>query len=314
METHILIIGAGAVGAYFGSRLHQPGKSAVSVVCRSNYDAVHTNGFQLSTARFGSYSFRPKTFSSVQAAAEQDYDHIIVTTKQVNADIPTLIRPAVTAKTMIHLIQNGIDIEHVVQTEFPYNSISSGVTYIAVTQTAPGIIQQPKGIEDLYLGLFQHDEAARDKLALFIELAKQGGLNAFGPVADIQEVRWHKLLWNGSFNPVSILAGGKNCKQLLDCTETRQLILAMMTEISAVAAVAMKRPFAAHLMTVETYMAKTANLGEYKPSMLLDWENGRPIELEAILGNLIRIAKRLNISVDRCDTVYCLLKCMMLKV
>lgn len=107
---------------------------------------------------------------------------------------------------MIHLIQNGIGFEQKVQSAFPDNPVSSGVTYIATVQTAPGYIHH-HGIQRLSMGLFKPDQKHEGKLNYLIETGRQAGLNIFGPIAQIQQIRFHKLLWNGTilFKPQHLL-------------------------------------------------------------------------------------------------------------
>ena len=117
------LVGAGAVGLFYGSRLHQPQNNIlVSLVCRSNYNAIKSNGVKLQTHSFGDYTFHPEnTFNSVTQAADSlqgdaCWDYVVVTTKALppsdasNSEA-NLIRPVVSKGTTIVLIQNGIGIE-----------------------------------------------------------------------------------------------------------------------------------------------------------------------------------------------------------
>lgn len=317
---NVLIVGAGAVGSAYGSRMAlNVGKVSVSLVCRSNYQIVAKSGIQMRTHLWGDYIFVPSNvYKSVQDAKESGilFDHVIVTTKCLESSrTAEIIKPVVTPNTMIHLIQNGIMIEDDVQQSFPDNSVASGVTYIAASQVSPGVVKLQGSVQRLFTGLFQASDNAHLKLKKFVVLLKLQGMDVHGPMVEIQEMRWHKLLWNGenllnlgSFNPVSILAGEKNSLELLQYPLTNGLIRDMMAEIQEVAEFVLGRKFAIDLDTVDQYLDRSLLLGEYKPSMLLDWQGNRPLETEAILGNMIRIAKNKSFGMPICSAVYALLK------
>ena len=84
MPTNILIVGAGAIGAFYASRLALVPGLSVSVICRSNYKAVAANGFQITSPQYGDYTFTPaNTFANPAEAraSKTPWDYIIVSTK-----------------------------------------------------------------------------------------------------------------------------------------------------------------------------------------------------------------------------------------
>ena len=130
-NNKVLIVGAGGIGAYFGGRLAQSGMD-VAALCRSNYEQVKENGFNVKSIA-GDFSFKP---SGVYRSCEEypdDADYLIVATKVLpDIDVVKVIEAAVKAHTMIVLIQNGIEIEREITAAFPDNELVSSIAYIGV--------------------------------------------------------------------------------------------------------------------------------------------------------------------------------------
>src|SRR5262245_47273602 len=103
-QPSILIVGAGAVGALFGSALARAG-AQVAVVVRSDYEAVKRDGYDIKSPMLGNHRFRPHTVYRDVAACTEPPDYLILTTKVLaHVDRAALIRPAVGPRTVIVLI------------------------------------------------------------------------------------------------------------------------------------------------------------------------------------------------------------------
>jgi 2-dehydropantoate 2-reductase len=133
--TRALIFGAGGVGCIYGYFLSKGG-AEVTAVCRTNYDAVKSNGISISSKLFGNVSYQPKVVRSVQDALGP-FDYILVCTKAFPGTAK-LIKPAVSKGTAIVLAQNGIGIEEEYAELYPNNTIISGVVWLPTTQVEPG--------------------------------------------------------------------------------------------------------------------------------------------------------------------------------
>ena len=217
-------VGSGAVGAFYGSRLHQPdGKPQsvyVSVVCRSNYETVKEHGFEMETHSFGSYHFTPyAVFRSIKEAARQKYDYVVVTTKALPdiADDSELIQDVVTTNaTSIVLIQNGVGVEEPHRKRFPRAPILSAVTVVSAAQVSQGKVVQNRWTR-ISIGPYlrsaseelQEDDGYRHLAQLstqktdeFVSLLKDGGIKDAESYDEkgLQLVRWHKIAVR-SFKP-----------------------------------------------------------------------------------------------------------------
>jgi 2-dehydropantoate 2-reductase len=299
-EAAILVIGTGAIGGFYGAKLAQAG-ARVSVVARSDYDKIRSEGIEVESEG-GGYCFVP---DKVLRRAE-DYgsapDFIIVATKVVaGAETPELIRGAVGPRTAVVLIQNGIDIEERVQRAFADNEVISGLAFIAANRVGPGRILH---LDYGRLTLGRYPSGASKKAEFLRDLLESVGVPCV-VTEDVVTARWQKLVWNAPFNPISVLAGGVDTKTILDSEEATRLARAVMDEVCRLAA-ASRHPLAPDV--VEQNIQGTRVMKPYKTSMLLDFENGRPMEVEAILGNAVRIARSLDVPIPHLETLYALLK------
>lgn len=305
----ICVVGAGAVGAFYGSRLPS---AEVSVICRSNYNVVKRDGFSMKTHTFGEYSFVPRhTFDSPQAAAGVEWDYLIVTTKalpDINDDTK-LIAPLVkNGHTAIVLIQNGVGVEEPYRVAFPSNPIISAVTIISAAQNFPGVITQNRWTR-ISCGPYGSSEAI-PKTKEFVKLLKEGGIKDAEEYDEpgLQLVRWHKLAINASMNPSSILSGGAGNAEMSNDEELERHLRGIMHEILETAPKVLGRDFPTSLASADQILRSTKRNTSGVPSMLLDWRRGAPLELEVILGNPLRLARQKGIEMPRLQSTYALLK------
>lgn len=211
-------VGSGAVGAFYGSRLHlpdlRPRPVLVSVICRSNYQAVKENGFEMETHSFGNYHFTPHAvFANVQEAASSgiNFDYVVVTTKALPdvTDDSELIQSLIKSeKTSIVLIQNGVGVEDPHRRRFPNNPILSAVTIVSAAQVSQGKVVQNRWTR-ISIGPYMHSagedanaqsDAKLESLSMtrtqeFVDLLKVGGVKdaEYYDEAGLQLVRWHKI-------------------------------------------------------------------------------------------------------------------------
>ncbi len=295
----ILIVGAGAIGALYGSPLARQG-AQVSVVCRSDYERVQRQGYAIRSPLLGDHVFRPHAVLRDVSLCPQPPDYLIVTVKVLpDVDRAALIRPAVGPATVIVLIENGIDIEDELADAFPHNELLSALAFVQVSRTGEGDIVH-HALGSLAMGRYPSGTTpAAQRLAGLFEASRIGCKLTDNVVA----ARWQKAVWNTAFNPVSILGGALDTEMMLRTPENQQLIRAAMNEVCAAAAAA-GHPM--HPKLVDRMIADTRALPGYKTSMALDYENGRPMEIEAILGNVVRSGRKNNVAMPVLETIYAL--------
>ena len=298
LKPHALIIGAGAIGSFYGAILKRAG-CTVSAVVRSEYDAVKAHGFRFESP-LGDISWKPDHLYKDGDRPDSTPDYVILATKVLpGSDRAGLVRPWV--GTNIVLIQNGLDIERELADAFPDNPIISCLAFIAVSRVAPGEIKHnaygrlvmgryPSGLDD-------HCQALSD---LFVK----GGID-IKLTEEVVRERWLKCVWNTPFNPLSVLANGADTYTMLDTPGGEKLVREMMQEVID-AAEADGHPLPPQI--IDSNIDGTRKMPAYKNSMALDYLNDRPIELDAILGNVVAIAQKHGVPVPRLETMLAALR------
>lgn len=290
---------------------------------------------QLKTHTFGDYTFIPSAvYSSIQDAAtsskapKDGWDYVVVTTKALPditddaRDIEPLIRKATEGKTCIVLIQNGVGIEESHRSRFPKNPIISAVTIVSTEQISQGVVRQNRwtrismgpysdGLGGRTSGMRElqkrGDERVRELVDLLTRIGKLRDAEQYDEVK-LQHVRWHKICINASMNPSAVLAGGIGNAEMVQDSELRSHLKACMEEVFAAAPKILGKPFPPDLASPERILKSTERNVGSKPSMLVDWEHEKPMELEVILGNPVRIAKRHGVEMPRLQSMYALLR------
>jgi 2-dehydropantoate 2-reductase len=325
MPTQILIVGAGAIGAFYASRLAVVTNTLVSVICRSNYRAVKASGFNVTSPQYGDYTFTPShTFANPEEARKSgiQWDYIVVSTKALPdvSDDSDILEGLVSEGTAIVLIQNGLGVEAPYLKRFPKASICSAVTIASCVQPSHGQIKHNRWtrinsgpyLPHLDIGSTRgSDERVIAQNDQFVNMLNEGGIKDASAYdhAKLQLVRWHKIAINASMNPSSVLSG---CVSNYDMSHDPELAIhlkGVMDEILDVAPKILGKPFPKEFATPEQILRSTQrNTSGSKPSMALDWEQGKTMELEVILGNPIRIARERGYEMPRLQTLYALLR------
>ncbi|EXJ91212.1 2-dehydropantoate 2-reductase [Capronia coronata CBS 617.96] len=315
MSPRILIFGTGSIGAVYTYVLCRATKPVnVFTVCRSNYDVVSKQGLTLNSTIFGqNLNVRPQVVRTVDeavAASEgKPFDYVIVTAKAIAStpSIPDQLRPAVSESTTIALIQNGIGIEDIYRSAFPSNPILSCVVYLPATQVRPGTVEH-REVELLHIGTYPstapsaHKDSA-DKLAALLHA---GGASA-EVHDDIQQSRWSKLLVNAAWNPICALSRSRDMQFLQSSPYALDLVKGVMLEIAAVAQASGYPSISSEVVDFQISRATARPLPGVEPSMLADAAAGRNMEVDAIVGNPLRIAEAKGVDTPLLKTVYALL-------
>ncbi|KIX00971.1 uncharacterized protein Z518_10037 [Rhinocladiella mackenziei CBS 650.93] len=324
MPLEVLFFGAGAIGAFYASRVALNPDTNVSVVCRSNYSAVKANGFQVASPQYGDYTWTPtRTFNSPESVRQSGvkWDFVVVSTKALPnvSDDSKLLEGLISAQTAVVLIQNGLGVEQPYAQRFSDSSILSAVTVASAAQPSSGHIKHNRWTR-INVGPFFSDSqtssselkakaAAQNKT--FVDLLLKGGIK--DAIADTHEklqlVRWHKIAINAAFNPSAVLSGGSTNQAMALDSELYVHLKGVMDEVLITAPKVVGKAFPKEFATAEAILRSTQrNKSGSKPSMLLDWESGKQMEMEVILGNPIRLAREKGCEMPRMQSLYALLK------
>jgi len=183
-----------------------------------------------------------------------------------------------------------------------------------VTQTSPGVIEHIEPLENLEIGTYPAAAPVKHKASAqrFSELVKRGGGNA-EVYEDIQERRWVKLVVNAPWNPICALSRSPDASVLAASEGAADVVWEIMLEVVATAQAygyaAVDEEKARWQIARAKGRLERGFVGK-EPSMLVDVWEGRRMEVEAIVGNTVRLARKKGLRVPRLETVYMCVKAL----
>mmetsp|Transcript_20668 Transcript_20668/g.35502 ORF Transcript_20668/g.35502 Transcript_20668/m.35502 type:complete len:350 (-) Transcript_20668:241-1290(-) len=315
-RVRFLLVGAGAVGALFAACLahYRPTETEVSVVCRSDYDHVIQHGYLVEDAtRHEKFVFRPSHVLRRSADYPGVADYILVGLKSFpDTDYLTLLGPAVGPSTSIVLLQNGVDIEAKPAAAFPSSEILSAAVYICSERPSTGHVLLTSSFARLKVGVY--NRFGMEPIPPSQSLLRLAGLfSGCGPavqftaVANIQLERWIKLTGNANHNPLSVLGGGLTMTEIVHDELIDELSTKIADEVCAVGRAAGVVDMPSTSPLVPLYHQPPICHFTFKSSMLQDYEAGVPMEVEAILGNVLRTARKHNVPTPHLFAIYALM-------
>lgn len=291
MKMRYAVIGTGAVGGYYGGMLAKAGFD-VHFLLHSDYGYVCEHGLVVDSWRESFVIARPKAYRDI--AAMPQCDVVLVALKStVNHTLPRLLRPLLGSHTLVVLIQNGIGLEADLQDALPEAQIAAGLAYICAAKTAPGHISHMSN-GALTIGNY----SCRDIWLMNGLLADLATAGIKATVADYGQARWRKAMWNMPFNGLSVVLG-TTTDRLIVTGPAEKLVRSLMDEVSAAAlACGVAGVDGAY---AEKMMAMTHRMPPYSPSMKLDWDCGRPMEVHYLYTRPIEEARKAGCLMPRME-------------
>ena len=302
LQRQYAIIGAGAIGGYYGARLQQAGFD-VHFLLKSDYSVVKTQGLRVDSCE-GDFTL-PTVKAYENPAQVPPCDVAIVALKATQNAVLSEILPLVLKESgVVLLLQNGLGAEEKIAEIVP-NPIIGGLCFICSNKVAPGHIRH-LDYGTIKMAQYCPDgglAGITDPLSAIAQDFQQAGLRV-NLSEDLLLTRWEKLAWNIPFNGLSALLEATTA-EIMATPETRSLAEALAGEVAEGAKAndrALSQEFIANLM------ARTAKMKPYHTSMKLDRDAKRPLEVEAIFGNPLRLATAKGIPLPRIETLYQQLK------
>ncbi|MBI6742630.1 putative 2-dehydropantoate 2-reductase [Pseudomonas syringae] len=296
------IIGTGAIGGFYGLMLARAGYD-VHFLLRSEFDTVAREGLQVKSAVHGELSLEP--VQAYRSAAEMPpCDWLLVGTKSTgNAALGPIIRQAAAPNASVLLLQNGLAVEDQLRNVLPDSlHILGGLCFVCVNRVAPGVVAH-EAFGAVSIGYHSgpaEDEASRMAVVeACAALFRTAGIDA--PVmANLQQARWQKLVWNVPYNGLSALLQTSTGRLMAD-PDSQALIRSLMDEVVQGAEACghtLPPGFAQHLFTV------TESMPDYRPSMYHDLAERRPLELDAIYARPLAAALAAGFDMPRVRALY----------
>lgn len=262
------IIGTGAIGGYYGAKLAKANKD-VHFLLNSDYSYVKGHGLRVDSVK-GDFTLNPIQ-AYHQACEMPKCDVVFVCLKTTNNDLlRDILPPIVNDNTTVILIQNGIGAEADLQNEFPNLRIAGGLAFICARKTALGHIEH---LDEGRLNIGSFSEPNKLKLLEIANDLEEAGIDV--EIVDLSKARWEKLVWNIPFNGLSVVMDAST-DQLLANEHTQQLIYDIMQEV-ILAANYCEVPLLPKL--ADQMLETTTQMIPYSPSMKLDYENKREMEI-----------------------------------
>lgn len=291
----IAVVGAGAVGGYYGARLARNGE-AVHFLLRRDLSAVRERGLRVVLP---DEEFHLENVEAASSSTEiGPVDLVLIALKATaNDELGHLVAPLLHEATAIVTLQNGLGSDEQLAALFGAQRVLGGLCFICVNRVAPGelVCTAPGTVSFAEFG-GPAGERVRSIAAMF----ERAGMRTV--VGDnLSELRWRKLVWNIPFNGLAIAAGGIATDRILADPALVEAVRALMREVIAAAA------RSDHVIPddfVEQQIALTRAMGAYRPSSLIDYVEGREVEVEAIWGEALRRAKKAGADVPRIESLY----------
>ena len=312
----IAIIGAGAIGGYIGVKFAQAGETVAFLELEgSHLKRIQERGLILQEPGGSELCLRSsKSTSRPSELGLQDLVVLATKAHQIQQALPSL-QPLLSEHTNILTVQNGIpwwyfqrhggELEGtVIETVDPggliFHAIDPArilacVAYPAVERIEPGTIRVIEGIR---FPVGELDGSSSQRVEQVAKLFNKSGLKSY-VLEDIRSEIWLKAWGNLCFNPISALTGATMvdiCKN----PQTRKLSYEMMREAQEIAG----KLGIQFRKTIEDRIAGAAAVGKHKTSMLQDLEAGRELEVDALVGSVSELGKRVGIPCPRIDAVY----------
>jgi len=311
--VRFVIAGAGAIGGYIGARLAKAGADVVLFARGPHLRAMEERGLRVVSAD-GDFEVRPAVAGDLSTIGTADVVFLGVKAHGLTALAPGL-RQLYGPNTVVVSTQNGIPwwyfhghggeldglpLEHVdpggvIAASIEPERVVGSLAYFATDIAEPGVIHHTEGNK---LSLGEPNGTRTERTKAIADALIAAGLRCPVTTRFRHEI-WVKLLGNVAFNPISALTGG-TLEQLVRHAETAALVREIMTETEAVAG-----KLGIELsISIDQRMAGAEKVGAHKTSMLQDYEAGRPMELEAVVGAVIELGDRLGVPVPATRAMY----------
>jgi 2-dehydropantoate 2-reductase len=315
------VIGAGAIGGYLGAKLAASGEDVTVIARGANLAAIQAHGLKLIQedgseiqARNVRAYQRPEEAGAATAAGKQDFVLLALKAHQVEP-VAAAIAHLCHERTAIVTLQNGIPwwyfYQHggvhagrPIRSADPSGAIGAAidpariigcVVYPAANLIKPGVIQVVEGNR---FTLGEPDGSESDRVKTLAEILVRAGFKA--PITrDIRGEIWLKLWGNLTFNPISALTHA-TLVDICQFPATRELATNMMREAETVA----NKLGITFRVGIERRIAGAERVGAHKTSMLQDIEQGRPIELDALLGSVVELGALTETPTPCINAVY----------
>ena len=292
----IVIVGCGAVGLFYGAKLALSGQD-VHFLMRQDFDKVSKYGIKIeSGSGAAEYLKNPSIYRDALEIGPCDL--IIVAIKSTdNKALESLIPTLIKKETAIMTLQNGLGNEEFIAKKFGSHRVLGGLCFVCLNRVSKGVVRH------IAQGTISCGEFTGLPLPRTHDVAlmfKGAGI-PFIVAESLIEQRWKKLVWNIPFNGISISEGGVDTSIILNDESLLFLVEALMREVIQVAN---KLGYNLSDSLIDHNIKETKSMGPYRPSSMIDFMEGRPVEVEAIWGNPVRVGRSVGVEIPKMEALY----------
>lgn len=283
----IAIVGAGAVGGWYGGLLAQKGHE-VYFVTRRDYEVINQKGLCMRDAKGDKMVKIQKAYPDCTHIGVCDL--IIITAKSTaNSTLPDFIKPLIGPRTILLTLQNGMGNCETFASIIPIERIVAGLCFVCINRLSPGVVENThSGYVRMASAVGVPSEAVKQCVELFFDT----GIDCQSEQS-LDSVLWKKLCWNIPFNGLAIAAGGITTDKIMANDLLRERAIKLMKEVQA-AAEACGVPFKDE--HIDRQLKVTASMGAYRPSSLIDYLEGREVEVVGLWGEPLRRGQAAGVS------------------
>ena len=284
---HVVIMGAGAVGGYFGSALSKNGVDVTFVARGQHLEHMKKYGLKIDSY-WGNFLVKSRFTDSLENIKKADL--IILATKLYsNSSALPLLKPVIGTNTVILTIQNGISSGEIISEYYDWEKVLQGATYIETEIIDPGYIQQTGSVAMIEFG--EKDGKISDRCLTVKEILDVDGIQV-NISKDISSTLWIKMVSVGAIGTLAT-AARSSLVEMISGEFGSESLKNIMEEIVAVGkSEGIQFPIG---VVDEKFNSAIREAEEFKSSLQYDFNNHKPLELDDILGTVVRIAKKNDI-------------------
>lgn len=275
----VAIVGTGAVGGWYAALLAEAGHE-VHCVARADHAVIRAQGLTI-RARGHDRVVRVSS-ASPDTASIGACDLVVVALKSTaNASLPSLVAPLLGPSSLVLTLQNGMGNVEALASLLPAERIVGGLCFVCINRLSPGLIETTL---EGYVRMAAAGGPVNPAVETCVRLFSAAGVDCHAE-ASLEAVLWKKLCWNIPFNGLAIAAGGLTTDRILADPALNARAFLLMKEVQAAA---LARGCGFEDAHIKRQFVVTAGMGAYRPSSLIDFLEGRDVEVEGIWGEPLR--------------------------
>lgn len=280
--TSYAVLGTGALGGLYGGLLANSGLD-VHFLMRSDHDFVRQNGLRVDSPLGDFHLAKPNVYAMASELPKVDVVLVCWKTTQ-NEYLAEALRATCHSKTIVLVLQNGLDVERVAADCVGEDRVLGGCCFLCCNKIGPGHIHH---LDFGRIAFGEYSQALSGSITERMQLLTadftQAKIN-MQPTEDLFAMRWRKLMWNIPYNGLSVILKA-DTHQIMSDPQASLLAEELMTEVRDAAAACGKLIERSHIAKM---LADTRKMVPYDSSMLVDYRQGRTMEVESIFGSPLR--------------------------